>query len=115
LQIAKGARPPPVARLLRLAELRIQATAHGVGRIEVREGCVRIFRGLSVAERIGSASPLLSINFLPVHGRRGSSRWFDALFLSHWIAPVVNITGYVQEIGNEAEWEIWDSEKPPTY
>jgi hypothetical protein len=40
-----GALPPPVARLLRLAELRIQATARGVGRIEVREGCVRIFRG----------------------------------------------------------------------
>jgi hypothetical protein len=34
-----------VARLLRLAELRIQATARVVGRIEVREGCVRSFRG----------------------------------------------------------------------
>jgi transcription-repair coupling factor (superfamily II helicase) len=53
-----GALPPPVARLLRLAELRIQATARGVGRIEVREGCVRIFRG-------HSRDPLLQRGRLP--------------------------------------------------
>ena len=38
--------------------------------------CILVFicSVILVTERHGSASPLLSINFLPVHGRRGSSR-----------------------------------------
>ena len=40
-----GQPPAPAVRLLRLAELRVQAAARGITRIETREGRVWIFRG----------------------------------------------------------------------
>ena len=42
-----GQPPPPVVRLLRLAELRIRAAGRGINRIEARDGRVWIFRARS--------------------------------------------------------------------
>ena len=46
--------------------------------------CLSLFR----AERHGSASPLLSINFLRAQDRRGSSRWFGFL-IAIWQSQVL--------------------------
>ncbi len=53
-----GRLPPAAVRLLRLAELRIAAAAHGIARIEVREGKVGLYRA-------HSRQPLLTGNRLP--------------------------------------------------
>jgi transcription-repair coupling factor (superfamily II helicase) len=67
-----GAPPPPVMRLLRLAELRIRAAASGVGRIEVCEGVARLFRPRS-------HDPLLQRGRLPQLTGRTADQQLAAL------------------------------------
>jgi len=68
-----GALPPPAARLLRLAELRIQATGRGIARIETRDGRVWVFRAQS-------RDPLLVRGALPQLAGRAADQKLDALF-----------------------------------
>ncbi len=53
-----GSPPPPVLRLLRLAELRVVAAEHGIARVEVRGRKARLYRA-------GSDQPLLVRNAIP--------------------------------------------------
>ena len=68
-----GAIPPPAARLLRLAELRIQAAGRGIARIETRDHRAWLFRAQS-------RDPFLVRGALPQLAGRAADQKLDALF-----------------------------------